>query len=170
VDDLQSQLHSPEAYISVSQVAENKARPIVLLFSGQNGNTTPSAKRLYEASLLFRTRLHQCEEAMLALGLPSPIPAILNGIQSDGGDIGLVLRHAALFSIQYACGMSWIDSGVTPAAICGHSFGEWAALTVSGALTLEAGMKLVTGYVIFAFAYSLCAGYLLLKSRVLTGL
>jgi acyl transferase domain-containing protein len=87
---------------------------------------------------------------MHSLGLPSPIPAVLDGIESKGNgdeDADLVLRHAVLFSIQYASGMAWIDSGVKPQAICGHSFGEWAALTVSGALTLEAGMKLVTGYV-----------------------
>lgn len=82
---------------------------------------------------------------MLSLGLPSVISSVLNGISYDDGEEDLVIRHAALFSIQYACGMSWIDSGVKPQAICGHSFGEWAALTISGALSLEAGMKLVTG-------------------------
>jgi hypothetical protein len=85
---------------------------------------------------------------MQYLGLPSPVPAVLAGIKSSD-DTDLVLRHATLFSLQYACGMSWIDSGITPQAICGHSFGEWAALTVSGALPLEAGIKLVTGYAIF---------------------
>ncbi|KAL4867611.1 hypothetical protein BDV12DRAFT_198031 [Aspergillus spectabilis] len=150
MDDLQSQLRSPERHITASQTPETNSEPIVLLFSGQNGNTTPSAKALYETSLLFRARLHECEEVMHSLGLPSPIPVVLEGIQSndDGGgngDVDLVLRHAAMFSLQYACGMSWIDSGVIPRAICGHSFGEWAALTVSGGLTLEAGLKLVTG-------------------------
>ncbi|KAL4981893.1 BcPKS20, polyketide synthase [Aspergillus falconensis] len=131
MDDLQSQFRSPETRVAVS-------KPIVLLFSGQNGNTTPSARSLYESSSLFRSRLHECEQAMHDLGLPSLVPAVLAGIQSND-DADLVLRHAALFSLQYACGMSWIDSGITPQAICGHSFGEWAALTVSGALSLEAG-------------------------------
>ncbi|KAL4923047.1 uncharacterized protein BDV17DRAFT_296735 [Aspergillus undulatus] len=131
MDDLQSQLRSPETCVAVS-------KPIVLLFSGQNGNTTPSARSLYDSSSLFRSRLDECEQAMHCLGLPSPVPAVLAGIQSNDDD-DLVLRHAALFSLQYACAMSWIDSGITPQAICGHSFGEWAALTVSGALSLEAG-------------------------------
>ncbi|KAL5335173.1 hypothetical protein BJX70DRAFT_401878 [Aspergillus crustosus] len=136
--DLQSQLLSPETHISISQTP----RPIVLLFGGQNGNTIPAARSLYESSLLFRSRLRQCEEVMRPVGLPSPVPVVLDGLGHSNQDIDLVLRHAALFSQQYACGMSWIDSGVTPQAICGHSFGEWAALTVSGALTLEAGIKL----------------------------
>ncbi|PLB49342.1 BcPKS20, polyketide synthase [Aspergillus steynii IBT 23096] len=140
VDDLHAQLGSPESHISRSE-----ARPTVLLISGQNGSKTPAVKSLYDSSLLFRTRLQQCEETMLTLGLPSVVSSVLNGNGDADGHEDLVLRHAALFSIQYACGMAWIDSGVTPQAICGHSFGEWAALTISGALTLESGIKLVTG-------------------------
>lgn len=138
VDFLKAQLSDPERHMIPTQ----QPKPIVLLFSGQNGNTVPSAKPLYDSSMLFRTHMHQCDRVMKSLGLPSLFPDALNGIQGDGD---LVIRHAALFALQYSCGMSWIDSGVNPQAICGHSFGEWAALTVSGAMTLEAGMKLVTG-------------------------
>ncbi|OGM49360.1 polyketide synthase [Aspergillus bombycis] len=137
LDDLQTQLSEPERHIT-----SQGPKPIVLLFSGQNGDTIPSAKPLYDSSLLFRTHLHRCEEVMQSLGLPSLFPAVLQGNEGDGD---LILRHATMFAIQYACGKSWIDSGVKPEAICGHSFGEWAALTVSGAITLEGGMRLVTG-------------------------
>jgi acyl transferase domain-containing protein len=142
VNDLQAQLSDPDKHTTALQ----KPKPIVLLFSGQNGNTVLSAKPLYDSSLLFRTHLHRCDEVMQSLGLPSLFPAVLQGIQGDGN---LVLRHSAMFAIQYSCGMSWIDSGVKPQAICGHSFGEWAALTISGAMTLNASMRLVTGYVSF---------------------
>ncbi|KAL3473893.1 BcPKS20, polyketide synthase [Aspergillus californicus] len=137
MDDLHSQLRSPQTHVAIS-------KPIVLLFGGQNGNTIPSARSLYESSSLFRSRLQECEKVMHSLGLPSPVPAVLAGTPSND-DNNLVLHHAALFSLQYASAMSWIDSGITPQAICGHSFGEWTALTVSGALSLEAGIKLVTG-------------------------
>ena len=138
VDDLQGQLSRFDEHTTTSQTP----KPIVLLFSGQNGNSVPSAQALYHSSSLFRMHMEQCDETMKSLGLPSLIPAALQGIQGDGD---LVLRHAAMFAIQYSSGMSWIDSGVKPQAICGHSFGEWAALTVSGAMALEAGMRLVTG-------------------------
>jgi 3-oxoacyl-(acyl-carrier-protein) synthase/NAD(P)-dependent dehydrogenase (short-subunit alcohol dehydrogenase family) len=139
VNDLQRQLSDPEKHTIVSQ----KPKPIVLLFGGQNGNTIPSAKPFYDVSLLFRRHLHQCDEVMQSLGLPSLFPAVLQGIQ---GDSDLIFSHAAFFAIQYSCGMSWIDSGVKPQAICGHSFGEWTALTISGAMKLKDGLKLVTGY------------------------
>ncbi|EIT79328.1 polyketide [Aspergillus oryzae 100-8] len=138
LSDLQAQLSEPEIHTT-----SEGPKPIVLLFSGQNGNAILPAKPLYDSSLLFQTHLHQCEEVMQSLGLPSLFPAVLQGIDGDGD---LVLCHAVMFSIQYSCGKSWIDSGVKPEAICGHSFGEWAALTVSGAMTLEAGIKLATGF------------------------
>ncbi|KAE8331373.1 hypothetical protein BDV39DRAFT_189789 [Aspergillus sergii] len=138
LNDLQAQLSEPD-----SHTASEGPKPIVLLFSGQNGNAIPSAKPLYDNFLLFQIHLHQCDEVMQLLGLPSLFPAVLQGIDGDGD---LVLCHAVMFSIQYSCGKSWIDSGMKPDAICGHSFGEWAALTVSGAMTLEAGIRLITGF------------------------
>ncbi|KAM0139075.1 hypothetical protein ACHAP3_003343 [Botrytis cinerea] len=138
--DLQAQLGDFEEHTMTSK----KPKPIVLLFGGQNGNTVPSAKHFYDSSLLFQTHLHKCDDVIRSLDLPSLFPVVLQGIQ---GDSDLVLRHAAMFSIQYSCGMSWIDSGVKPQVICGHSFGEWTALTVSGAMTLKDGMRLITGTV-----------------------
>ncbi|KAK8069620.1 BcPKS19- polyketide synthase [Apiospora phragmitis] len=136
--ELHTQLSSPEAFTSAAQ----RPRPVVLLFSGQNGNTVPPARPLYDSSVLFQKHLLRCDEAIKSLGFPSLFPAVLDGLQ---GDSDLILRHAAMFAIQYSSGMSWIDSGLQPQAVCGHSFGEWAAATVAGVMTLDAGMRLVIG-------------------------
>lgn len=47
--------------------------------------------------------------------------------------------------MQYACAMSWIDSGVKPAALVGHSFGELTALCVAGVYTMEDALKVISG-------------------------
>ena len=41
--------------------------------------------------------------------------------------------------------MAWIECGVKPAALVGHSFGQLTALCVSGAIRLEDALRLVTG-------------------------
>ncbi|KAK2600066.1 hypothetical protein QQS21_005230 [Conoideocrella luteorostrata] len=136
--NLAAQLSEPEKHIAVPQ----KSKPVVILFSGQNGNTVQSTKVLFESCQLFRKHLRHCDKVMRSLDFPGLMTAALHGVYNDGD---LVLRHATMFAVQYSCGMSWIESGVDPKAICGHSFGEWAALTVSGAITLHDGVKLVTG-------------------------
>ena len=41
--------------------------------------------------------------------------------------------------------MAWIECGMKPAALVGHSFGQLTALCISGALRLEDALRLVTG-------------------------
>ncbi|KAJ5080836.1 polyketide synthase [Penicillium angulare] len=136
LDDLKAQLSRPEAHI----VASPKPKPIVLMFSGQNGDTISGSQAIYDSSKCFRKYLHQCDDMMQSLGLPSLLPAALQGIQ---GEADLAIRHAATIAIQYASGMAWIDSGAIPEAVCGHSLGEWTAMAISGVISIEACMRLV---------------------------
>ncbi|CAG8111497.1 unnamed protein product [Penicillium salamii] len=138
VDSLRAQLSDPDKYLSVL----GTPKPSVILFSGQNGNTVPYARSFYDGSLLFRNHISRCEEVMQSLGLPGLVQCVLQGIE---GDADLVTRHATMFAIQYSCAMSWIESGVKPQMVCGHSLGEWVAMAVSGCITLEAGLTIVTG-------------------------
>ncbi|KAF5675686.1 polyketide synthase [Fusarium circinatum] len=74
-------------------------------------------------------------------------PAVSQGLQ---GESDLILCHAAMFAIHYSSGICWLESGLDPQAVCGQSFGEWSAATVSGVMMLKGGMKLVTGHVLRA--------------------
>lgn len=49
----------------------------------------------------------------------------------------------ALFALQVAQARLWRRFGVEPVAVAGHSAGEYAALCVAGALTLEDGLRLI---------------------------
>lgn len=57
----------------------------------------------------------------------------------------MVLLHSMVFSLQYASAQAWMDLGLKIEGIIGHSLGQLTALTVSGALTLRDGLKLVAG-------------------------
>lgn len=69
---------------------------------------------------------------MEKLSLPSLFPTIFD--PKPIGDI--VALHCVLFSIQYACAKSWLDSGLEVETMIGHSFGQLTALCLSGSLSL----------------------------------
>lgn len=48
-----------------------------------------------------------------------------------------------LFLADWAWGRSLLDAGIEPAFLAGHSLGEFAALALSGAFSVEAGLELV---------------------------
>ena len=52
--------------------------------------------------------------------------------------------HCTLFSIQYACAKSWLDSGLKVSRLIGHSFGQLTALCVAGSLSLMDALRLVS--------------------------
>lgn len=49
-----------------------------------------------------------------------------------------------LFTVELAAAQALIAQGVTPDMVAGFSLGELAALTVTGGMTFETGMKMVT--------------------------
>lgn len=50
-----------------------------------------------------------------------------------------------LFSVQYSSAKCWIRCGLQPDVLVGHSFGHLTALCIAGCLTLEEGIRLVSG-------------------------
>ncbi|KAI9375905.1 hypothetical protein BJX61DRAFT_548425 [Aspergillus egyptiacus] len=116
-------------------------RPVVFLFGGQTSTSIGLSRRVYESSTLLRRHLQECDEILLSLGQKSIFP----GIFSTDPIPDVVLLQSALFSLQYACAMSWMDAGLSASALVGHSFGQLTALTVSGVLSLRDGLALVTG-------------------------
>lgn len=114
---------------------------MVLVFGGQSSNRAGLNRGIYDASLVLRRYLDSCDVTLRSLNLVSLYPDIftLEPIHD------VVKLHSFLFSLQYATAMTWIECGVTPAVLVGHSFGQLTALCVSGALHLEDALRLVTG-------------------------
>lgn len=48
-----------------------------------------------------------------------------------------------LYLTDWAWGMEAMSAGISPDAVAGHSLGEFAALAVSGAISVEAGLELI---------------------------
>ena len=142
VADLTEQLAvaGNESVKSRAQISYND-KPIVLVFGGQGGDFGGLDDNIYYGSTLFRNHLDHCNTAMLNAGLNSLFPHVFaNGTVTD-----IVTYHCLLFSLQYSCAMSWIDSGTQVKALIGHSFGQLTALCVAGSISLEEAIAFISG-------------------------
>ena len=117
------------------------ALKVGFLCTGQGSQYVRMGRELYEAEGVFRRELERC---LGELGDGGALWRVMNG---EGGEEELErTEHAqpALFAIGYALSKLWQSWGVEPAAVLGHSVGEYVAATVAGCLEPEAAMRLVS--------------------------
>ncbi|OTA99693.1 hypothetical protein M426DRAFT_16227 [Hypoxylon sp. CI-4A] len=135
LDDLDHKLTTLEK--GEAQPAGDK--DVVLCFGGQISTYVGLDRRFYESNALFKKHVDRVDAVTRSLGVSSIFPTIFNRTPISD----TVQLQVALFASQYACARSWIDSGIKPVAVVGHSFGELTALCISQALSLEDTIKMV---------------------------
>lgn len=122
-------------------VVQPASRPVVLCFGGQISTYVGLSREVYDNVKVLASYLNQCDHVCRSIGCESIFPGIFQ--RSPVEDT--VKLQTMLFSIQYACAQSWINAGVQPVAVVGHSFGELTSLCISGVLSLEDAIKMIVG-------------------------
>ncbi|KAF3483339.1 polyketide synthase [Arthroderma uncinatum] len=115
------------------------SRPVILCFGGQISTFIGLDREVYDSCKVFRSYLDQCNTVIQSVGLEDIYPDIFQ--KEPMNDV--VKLQTILFATQYSCAMSWIDCGIKPICLVGHSFGELTALCVSGVLSLAGTVKMI---------------------------
>jgi amino acid adenylation domain-containing protein len=120
-----------------------RPRP-VFLFAGQGAQKPGAGRELYRTQPVFRRAVERCAE-ILEPELDRPL---LDLLLHDGAETAALLERTvytqpALFALEYGLAETWRSWGVEPAAVLGHSLGEYVAACVAGVFSLEDGLRLV---------------------------
>ncbi|KAJ7720853.1 putative polyketide synthase [Mycena maculata] len=123
----------------------NDAAQAVFVFSGQGGQYIGMGRRLYDESPVFRGRVDECHAILITAGFPGVLPIILG--DTDGSGLTALEEfeayQTAIFALEYGLAQLWISWGLIPAAVVGHSLGEYAALVTAGVLAVKDALLIV---------------------------
>ena len=126
---------------------ERDGRPVVFLFSGQGSQYVRMAERVYREEPYFREQLELCArllEPHLGRNLLGVLfPAAGAEEQATRELTQTSITQPALFALEYALARQWMDWGVRPAAMTGHSIGEYVAACLAGVFSLEEALGIV---------------------------
>ncbi|SOD42121.1 type I polyketide synthase [Nitrosovibrio sp. Nv4] len=142
----------PDRFFTGQVTFEN--RPVAFLFPGQGAQYVDMARDLYQEEPVFRREFDRCLDLLkpyvgfdlLTLLYPGPDEA-QDGAGKDAASARLAqteVTQPALFIVEYALARLWMSWGVMPAAMIGHSVGEYVAACLADVFSLEDALRLVT--------------------------
>lgn len=126
--------------------AQEKAS-VVFMFPGGGAQYANMGRGLYESEPVYRATIDRC-----AAYLQPKLSLDLRKLMFPDGDVAAAsarmeapsLALPALFATEYALAKLLQSWGVEPAAMIGHSMGEYVAACLAGVVTFEEGLAIVT--------------------------
>ncbi len=119
------------------------AAGVALLIPGQGVQSPGMAAALYRSHRAYREALDACL-ALLPQWLEVDLKPWLLEVQGDPAVLAQTrLAQPAIFACAYASARMWMAWGIKPAALVGHSLGEYVAACLAGVFELRDALRLV---------------------------
>ncbi len=132
------------ARLSSQAEPAREASGVCFMFPGQGAQHAGMARDLYREEPAFRAAFDRCAEGFLA-ELGQDLRQIV--FSEDPADCErlnqTLLTQPALFAVEYALAQLWRAHGVEPAAMIGHSIGEYVAACLAEVFSLEDAIVLI---------------------------
>ncbi|CAN5599062.1 hypothetical protein BH11BAC2_BH11BAC2_06210 [soil metagenome] len=146
VDDAIHQFTQADPKKSAKHHLKQNATGVVFMFPGQGSQYVGMGSNLYRDELVFRQAVDHCCEILQPL-LGRDLREILFA-EEGNSDADTLLKQTyytqpALFTIGYSLAQLWMSWGIKPAALIGHSIGEFVAATIANVFSLHDALTLV---------------------------
>lgn len=127
---------------------EKEPGPMTFVFPGQGCQYINMGRELYSRERVFREQLDLCAD-ILKPELELDLREVLYPKSENAATAPALLDQIRytipiLFTVEYAIAKLWLEWGVRPAAIIGHSAGEYAAACIAEVFSVEDALRLVS--------------------------
>lgn len=116
----------------------------VFMFPGQGSQRLGMGERLYNQQPVVRDIIDRCADALQDV-LEFDLRDIMFGHNDNADELLDETQYTqpALFAVEYALARLWMQWGVQPTVLLGHSIGEFTAATLAGVFELEDAARVV---------------------------
>ncbi|WP_151735794.1 type I polyketide synthase ['Paenibacillus yunnanensis' Narsing Rao et al. 2020] len=126
----------------------DQAKQMVWMFSGQGSQHVGMTKEIYASEPAFRREFDMCCELLRPHLMGQDIKRLIFAEPKETPEAMVELRNTAiaqpaLFIVEYSLAKLLLSWGMKPAAMLGHSIGEYVAATLAGVMSLEDALALV---------------------------
>lgn len=131
----------------VEGFADGSEAIAAFLFPGQGAQHPGMARTLYSADAASAELIDQACETVARLSGPEDLRSLLLATEATSESAERLAQtdhaQAALFICEYAMARHLMACGVQPAALAGHSIGEYVAACLAGVMSFEDALRLV---------------------------
>lgn len=115
----------------------------VWVYSGNGCQWAGMGQKLLQECAVVRDAVIEIDQLLAALGADLQLEQLLLNAQTDATYAPTEIAQPALFALQVGITRYFIQQGIFPSAVTGHSVGEVAAAWAAGALTLADAVSVI---------------------------
>ena len=146
-DQVVARLGELQDSFSATSAELNTSGKVAFMFPGQGSQYAGMGSNLYQTESVYRDAVDRCAEILL----PELAMDIRDLLLAEGDSLEAAQElvnetrytQPSLFVTGYALSQLWASWGVKPAALIGHSIGEFVAAHLAGVFSLQDALMLV---------------------------
>ncbi|KAL8637986.1 MAG: hypothetical protein Q9228_004818 [Teloschistes exilis] len=132
VDQLRKFLESSlETWSSIRPVPVEPPS-VVFTFTGQGAFYNGLGAQLFQDFPYYRSQVEQLDHLSRQFGFPSVIPALDGDLEETPSPL---VTQLTIVIVEIALARFWMNLGIMPSAVIGHSLGEYSAMVVAAVLS-----------------------------------